>query len=87
MNRVRRGTINTESSAVASGRHRVNLSISSPAYSKLPKQELIDRIMRINRSARLEFLQLFTEADLAGYLERLDSVPPREEYTAWPMAC
>lgn len=40
----------------------------------MSKRELIDRIMRLNRSARLEFLQSFTENELADYLQQLEIV-------------
>ena len=38
------------------------------------KQDLIDRIMGLNRSARREFLQAFSENELADYLRQLESV-------------
>lgn len=65
----------------------MNLSLASQSNDTRSKQELIDRIMRLNGSARLDFLQPFSEPELTDYLRRLDSLPPREEYTAWPMAC
>lgn len=37
----------------------------------MTKRELIDRIMRLNRSARAEFLASFTEQDLRDYLRQL----------------
>ncbi len=40
----------------------------------MSKRELIDRIMELNRSARIEFLQYFTENELADYLQQLESV-------------
>lgn len=53
----------------------------------MSKQELIERIMRINRSARLEFLNGFTYGELNDYLRQLESVKtplpelePRGEY-------
>ncbi len=45
----------------------------------MSKQELIHRIMHINRSARREFLATFTVMQLRDYLRRLESVPPE-----WP---
>ncbi len=38
------------------------------------KRDLIDRIMDLNRSARREFLQAFSENELADYLRQLESV-------------
>lgn len=38
------------------------------------KRDLIDRIMELNRSARREFLQAFSENELADYLRQLESV-------------
>ncbi len=40
----------------------------------MSKRELIDRIMTLNRSARREFLQSFTENELADYLHQLESI-------------
>jgi hypothetical protein len=45
----------------------------------MSKRELIDRIMELNRSARREFLQCFTENELADYLRQLESVYPELE--------
>ncbi len=42
----------------------------------MSKRELIDRIMELNRSARREFLQCFSENELADYLRQLESVRP-----------
>lgn len=42
----------------------------------MSKQEIIHRIMHINRSARREFLATFTVAQLREYLRRLESAPP-----------
>ena len=51
----------------------------------MSKQELIDRIMRINRSARCEFLSAFTLAELNDYLRQLESVShPLAELHAEP---
>lgn len=44
---------------------------------EMSKRELINRIMDLNRSARREFLQSFTENDLADYLRQLESIDPR----------
>lgn len=38
------------------------------------KRDLIDRIMDLNRSARREFLQAFSENELADYLRQLESI-------------
>ena len=43
----------------------------------MSKPELIDRIMELNRTARREFLQEFTENELDDYLRQLESVMPR----------
>lgn len=43
---------------------------------EMSKRELINRIMDLNRSARREFLQSFTENDLADYLRQLESIDP-----------
>jgi hypothetical protein len=40
----------------------------------MSKRELIDRIMKLNLSARREFLQCFTENELADYLHQLESI-------------
>lgn len=45
-------------------------------HSDMSKRELIDRIMKINRSARREFLQAFSENELADYLRQLEAVQP-----------
>jgi len=45
----------------------------------MSKRELIDRIIELNRSARRDFLQCFTENELADYLRQLESVEPVEE--------
>jgi hypothetical protein len=42
----------------------------------MSKRELIDRIMELNLTARLEFLQCFTENELADYLRQLESIRP-----------
>jgi len=42
----------------------------------MSKRELIDRIMKLNCSARREFLLCFTENELADYLRQLESVQP-----------
>jgi hypothetical protein len=44
----------------------------------MSKRELIDRIMKLNLSARREFLQCFTENELADYLQQLESILPSE---------
>jgi hypothetical protein len=45
-----------------------------PEHMAMSKRELIERIMQLNRSARREFLQCFTENELADYLRQLESV-------------
>ena len=40
----------------------------------MSKNDLIDEIIRLNRSAKLEFLQQFDERDLRAYVEQLRSV-------------
>ena len=42
----------------------------------MPKGDTITAIMRINRSARAEFLSEFSCDDLSCYLDRLSSVWP-----------
>lgn len=42
----------------------------------MSKRELIEKIMQLNRTARREFLQAFTENELADYLRQLESVQP-----------
>lgn len=37
----------------------------------MTKRELIDRIMRLNRSAKAEFLATFSEPELRDYLRQL----------------
>jgi hypothetical protein len=48
------------------------------------KREIIDAIMRLNRSARLEFLAEFTERELLDYLEHLHSIPNPMEQVVEP---
>lgn len=52
----------------------------------MSKRELIERIMKINRSARLEFLQCFTENELSDYLRQLEAVTPLSRMTVEPDA-
>lgn len=52
----------------------------------MSKREIIERIILINRSAKTEFLQSFTETELADYLRQLESIGPMEEYTPLPLA-
>ena len=42
----------------------------------MSKHEMIDRIMKLNRSARREFLQSFTENELADYLRQIEDAGP-----------
>ena len=51
-------------------------SSKTSEFTAMSKRELIDRIMKLNRSARREFLQAFTENELADYLRQLESVQP-----------
>ena len=44
----------------------------------MPKGDTITEIMRINRSARPEFLSEFSPDDLLRYLERLSTLRPSE---------
>ena len=55
----------------------------------MSKRELIERIMKLNRSARREFLLCFTENELADYLRQLEMVQssPREIPVAACAAC
>ena len=46
----------------------------------MSKRELIDCIIRINRSARPEFLQAFTENELQDYLRQLEAVEPLADF-------
>lgn len=40
----------------------------------MDKCVLIDRIMELNRSARREFLEVFSEKELTEYLAQLESI-------------
>lgn len=42
----------------------------------MDKRELIDRIMKLNVTARREFLSCFTENELADYLRQLETIQP-----------
>ena len=46
-------------------------SISFEGKAAMKKRDLIDRIMRLNRSARAEFLATFSEEELRDYLRQL----------------
>lgn len=50
----------------------------------MSKRELIDRIMDLNRTARREFLQAFSENELADYLRQLEAIQPThvDDYSA-----
>lgn len=52
----------------------------------MSKRELIQRIMDLNRSARREFLQAFSENELADYLDQLEAVEPQSS-SQTPAAC
>ena len=43
----------------------------------MDKDQLIDAIHRVNRSADLEYLMHFSEQELAGYLKRLTDLRGR----------
>lgn len=64
----------------------MNLSLASPEQSSMSKRDLIERIVELNRSAKRDFLQSFSEPELADYLRQLETVCPIEEYVVWPMA-
>jgi hypothetical protein len=53
--------------------------MTSWEFAIMSKRELIDRIMELNRSARREFLQCFSENELADYLRQLESIRPETE--------
>jgi|GEM_PF-1099853 len=38
------------------------------------KRELIEQIMKLNRSARREFLEGFSERELSDYLDQLSAI-------------
>jgi hypothetical protein len=46
------------------------------SQTSMSKHEMIDRIMQLNRSARREFLQSFTENELADYLHQIEGAGP-----------
>lgn len=48
----------------------------------MSKREMIEEIMELNQSARLEFLQCFTENELADYLRQLESITRTPEVAA-----
>ena len=57
--------------------------VSVQVSCKMEKRKLIDEIMRINHSARPEFLAHFKESHLAEYLEHLYEISgPAEERSA-----
>lgn len=52
--------------------------------SRLTREQVVDRIMHLNPSAREEFLSRFGQASLAEYLQRLDaSKRPRGRDAIW----
>ena len=55
----------------------------------MSKPDLMERIMRINRSARREFLVQFTGNELQDYLRQLEAVAPFEpaRQSPQPTAC
>lgn len=48
----------------------------------MSKRELMDRIIQINRSARPEFLQQFSETELDEYLRQLESIGRKDRSCA-----
>jgi hypothetical protein len=52
----------------------------------MSKRELIERIMELNKSARREFLQCFTENELADYLRQLQAIGPLSSMVVEPEA-
>ena len=52
----------------------------------MSKPELMESIMRINRSARREFLVQFSENELQDYLRQLEAVAPARQ-SPQPTAC
>jgi len=52
----------------------------------MSKRELIERIMGLNRSARREFLQCFSENELVDYLRQLEAVQPFSQMVVEPDA-
>ncbi|MCK6455771.1 MAG: hypothetical protein L6Q92_04495 [Phycisphaerae bacterium] len=47
----------------------------------MSKREMIQRIMSLNRSARPEFLQQFSENDLNDYLRQLEGLNNRVRHS------
>lgn len=47
----------------------------------MSKRELIDRIKQINRSARAEFLEEFSENELNDYLRQLEGLGERVRFS------
>ncbi len=45
---------------------------------RMDKRELIERIREINRTAKVEFLETFTEEELHAYLEHLTELDLEE---------
>lgn len=69
----------TDSERAPNGPHGIDSRDGQPASAELTamsKRELIEKIMQLNRTARREFLQAFTENELADYLRQLESVQP-----------
>jgi hypothetical protein len=56
------------------GKIAARVSVVEPVV--MTKRELIDRIMQLNKTARREFLQCFTENELTDYLRQLETVQP-----------
>jgi len=59
---------------------------NSREQSFMSKPELMESIMRINRSARREFLVQFSENELQDYLRQLEAVAPARQ-SPQPTAC
>jgi hypothetical protein len=51
--------------------HQTSAANTLSGESSMSKRELIDAILKHNRTAAPEFLAQFTESDLKAYLERM----------------
>ncbi|MEX2219864.1 MAG: hypothetical protein WD749_14020 [Phycisphaerales bacterium] len=58
---------------------------SSPApSSRLTREQVVDRIISINRTASVEFLEKFADRDLDRYLDHLVAAStPRGRHARW----
>jgi len=50
------------------------------------KRDLIDRIMQLNRSARREFLESFSDKELDEYLAQLEAIDVSGLWAGEPVA-